>query len=83
LVAKLLAERERTLRYGWSRCNPAAMREMMRPLRQWVLSHPSFVSVHTARAFHDVHGTAMRFVAPANPAGRKLLRELNDLITIL
>lgn len=83
LVAKLLKERERTLRFGWARSNPAAMRDLMRPLHQWVLSHPSFVSVHTARAFHDVHGTALRLVAPANPAGRKILQELNELVTIL
>lgn len=80
LVVRVVAERERTLRYGWAGVNPAAIRERMRPVEQWVRDHSSFVSDAECVACWKQHGDSLSLIAPSNTTGLKLFRELQSLI---
>ncbi len=79
LVARVLQERERSLRNGWCRMNPAAMRMRMAPVQQWLNEHPAFVSDAAVVKFWLRHNADMALIAPATNAGRAMFNRLLNI----
>lgn len=80
LVARVVAERERTLRYGWCRLNPAAVRLRMQPLEQWLRDHIGFISDAECRRCWAEHADALNIITPTNAFGRKAILRMQELV---
>jgi len=83
LVEWAVKMRKLYMQRGWSKWEPRHMREVLRPLEQWLLEHPAFVGPQAAKDFWAAHGTAIRHVMPGNAAGRSKLHQLEAILFAL
>lgn len=82
LVAWALAQRENTLKYGWSKVNAPLVRQLMARLRVW-LEHNPYPSAETLKGWWAKEEATVRYVMPGTAAGRQRLQQLEQLIHAL
>lgn len=75
-----IAQRRIAMQGGWNRLDVTLVRKEMTPLQMWLRFHPTYASMDSVKQLWAQHESAIRFVMPSNAAGKKRLREMEELV---
>lgn len=79
LVRWAIDSRKRAVQYGWSHLDTTTAQAFVGRLEAWERTNP-FPSADTIRRFDQLLGQCLRYVVPANAAGKKKLAQYERIL---